>query len=303
MREIDLKTNLNVILYNFVDHLSKWDYFIASHILEHYKNNYKLSSVEEKYLEKYRVQRKEFNWEAEAELLKWAFDGFDKESRYSPLLPTINHFKENNELMNELKNGLLDIENVKDEIEVEFKNRKVEELIEVFSVFETNPHEGVLPAYLVYSPWEGKTQGGANGDGIYTQVPRTGNRELQVIRSASTVFHEYLHKELNPGRFFRENKNQDGFYSSKHKEIYPDAIEFFVEEVIVHCLSNVMTFDESPDFQIQNYSRKEEVGDQHFVFLWKTIKEVWPVLKEFREGEILKSELILKLDEYFRSLV
>jgi hypothetical protein len=64
-----------------------------------------------------------------------------------------------------------------------------------------------------------------------------------------------------------------------------------------------MTFDESPDFQIQNYSRKEEVGDQHFVFLWKTIKEVWPVLKEFREGEILKSELILKLDEYFRSLV
>ncbi len=301
------KTNLkivvdkNVMIINFIDSLSRWDYFVSEHIYEYYKDKYGISTSDEASLNLYAEIRKSFGWQSEIELFEWAYGGFQTDSKFAELIGTIDHFKSNKTLMSEIDSAYNHILKIKQDILLFYEEKDIRNIVELFSgVFDISWDLKEIPAFLTYSPLEHSTQGGANGDGIYTQVPNSKDTDLQILRAGSTLFHEFLHKAIHPGTYFKARLNKDGFYSSKKEDIYPDEFSSFVEEVIVYSLSNVITFRENPDDRIKNYEKKLSDTKRHFEILWSVIKEAVPVLESFMRKELNKEGLLQKLDKLFR---
>ncbi|MCA9376943.1 hypothetical protein H6762_00750 [Candidatus Nomurabacteria bacterium] len=306
MGNIDIRTNLDVILMNYVDFISKWDYFVSSHVRESHEQKYGFSKEDQLLLDRYAEIRRVLGYPLEIELFDWAYGGFKEDARFQPLLEVIEHFRSDPVLMDELQESEKYNQKIKRMVEEKFDALSVDTLFERSQeIFKPEVLPDAIPAYLTYSPVLGSTQGGANGMGIYTQVSIDPDMEQEAGDCAGTLFHEYLHKALAPRKFFSKWNNGDGYYGVTQPEIYPDQIADFVEEVIVHSLSNVITFGEDPKGKSDKYLNDESLSKierQHYFYMWRTVAQAVPILRDILNGDGKDEEQINRLDNLFRSI-
>jgi len=301
-------------LFNFVDTLSQWDYFVGQHIRQYYKENYNLDENDKKQLKEYAKIRKKIDWEKEIALFNWAYDGFTPHTEFSTLESTLKHFetktsKNGQTLKLELEEATQQITDIAKDIQQRFNEQQIEKTIRDFAVLFNSPLSNEpLPCYLTYSPFDESTQGGANGDGIYAQVSTSLQRDNQVQITIETVAHEYMHKVLNPGRYFKEHSDdaKRKMYNTKFPEIYPDELYQFVEEVIVHSINDVLTFGIDPieerDYYDGAYKDDEERRKQ-VVTLWQAISDVSKILGEFKDGKIGEEEVKERMERYWEETI
>lgn len=91
MLKLNFRVNYNVTLLNFVDSLSKWDYFVGDHLKKYFSEQYGFESAYESILIKYAELRKPLGWQNEIELFNWAYAGFLDHSEFSPLKETLHY--------------------------------------------------------------------------------------------------------------------------------------------------------------------------------------------------------------------
>lgn len=305
MRTLDIRVSYNTTLLSFIDSLAHWDYFVSSHILQYFKERYGITEDEQRLLDSYAGTRKSLGWSEETGLLNWAFAGFPEDSKYSSLLPVIKHFENkiiqegNRTLKDELEYATHKLATRKEELITFYDSFNVAETLSVFApVFESSERIGSLPAYITYTPYNYAAQGGANGDGIYVQVfPECDSDELK--HKAGIFVHEFLHKELNPGRFFAHHPVLGERYSRVVPEIYSDDLAQLMEEVIVYALSNVLMLNEHPQIKMKRYDEKyrdDPNRRNHWVTLWSAVENSAPLLQAFRENKISMEQLRQDLD-------
>ena len=93
MYRFNLLTNENVILLGLVDNFSDWDYFITDCQYDIFEQLFGKNTEDKVELKKYAIKRKKLGWQHEINLLTWAFKGFRKHPRFSPLLSHIKYFE------------------------------------------------------------------------------------------------------------------------------------------------------------------------------------------------------------------
>lgn len=309
MRTCNFRLSYNVNLFNFVDSLSRWDYFVGRHVGTYFEKYYRLNSEDREILANYVKARKPLGWGAEMELFDWAFKDFPSHGQFNQLLNALRHFEQKQDqngmlLKAELENATERLEAVIVQIERNFRNLKVGETVKKFGpLFHSPNRSGVLPCYITYTPYKDSSQGGANGDGIYTQVSIDLPTSVQVKQAGAVLAHEYMHKELNPGRYF---KALGGIYLQSFPHLYPDNYYQFTEEVIVYSLNDVLTFDVDPEQKRTHYASKyadDPANKTHFAALWQTVGEVAPILAKFKDQQASITDTQNQLEEFFRTLV
>ncbi len=309
MRTLDVRTNYNVLLVDFINGASKWDYFVGPHIPRYFTANYQITDEVQQHLSEYARIKAELGWDQEAELLNWAYSGFPENDKFSQLLEHLVAIaeakrKDGKTLKEELESVLPTIQETSVELERQFNNLTTQKNILIFTeVFETTPKSGVLPAYITYSPDPNSSQGGANGEGIVAQVSTTGNTKSNFNNSLLILAHEFTHKELNPAVYFEKHFPE---FDRTIEAIYKATFSYFIEEVIVYSLNDVLVFGMSPSKNLEHYRKlyeKDPSRRDRWVQLYSEIEKGAPVLKRYLQKEISKEELIEQLAEQFHSLI
>lgn len=314
MRKLDFRVSYNVVLFNFIDALAKWDYFVGGHIRRYFEKYYGLDDKDISILEEYAKIRKDLGWRREMDLFDWAFNGFPEHPEFTALKSAYPHFEQKADkngmvLKSELEHATEGIKKIEAQIESRFHELDIEERIRLFiDVFESPAKTGSLPCYLAYTPYPDSSQGGANGEGIYTQVHPDIDPDIRVKEATATLSHEYMHKELNPGRYFQFHPDAEKreVYNSKFKQVYPDEYYQFIEEVVVYTLNDVITFHTDPLQRRDRYADKyKDDTDRmnHFVALWQAAHDIQNILRDFEAEKIDKQEATDRLDKYFLDLV
>jgi len=308
MRKIIFKTNYNVLIWHFVDMLSKWNYFVEPFIHKYYKKEWGLSQKDRKQLQAYSQKRSKFGWDAESDLFEWAFQGFPTNKKFSPLLEHIQYFerqrnKQNKTLQSILKKQLDNVLEGKEYIESQMKQADVNQIIGKISNLLGFKMTGYNPisAYLACSMIKGSSQGGANGDGIYAEIPPG-----EYDRAYEIIIHEYLHKALRPHKYFKEiqNENLRHLYNSKVNKIYQDELYHFLEEVIIHSLSDVIIHGINPEEKIDQtikYTELKKLRRNRWIRLWTATKIVAPILKKYLANSLDKDETLAKINQKLKT--
>ena len=308
MKKLQFIVDYNAILFNFVDSLSKWDYFVGSHILRYFEKKYLITSKTKEQLQKYAEIRKEMGWDKESDLFDWAKEGFRESEEFTPLLETIKALEamedhQGDTLESELQQATQYIQNLLPSVYERFTELGIDDEVEKLALlFETPTSRREPLAYLTYSPVK-SYQGGANGHNIYSQVPLAFEEDEQVQQAVEFLSHEYLHKAINPGRYFLQ-KDED-FYNQKFTHLYPDRYFSFTEESIIYTVNDVMTFGAKVDEMVEHYTERHHSDEQkrnHFTSLWRSCEFVEPIIRAYLGGETDKETTLAALDKFYRGL-
>lgn len=306
MHKIKLRAAYNATLLNFIDNVSQWDEFVSSYSNQYYKKHYKLTSKDQVILDSYAKIRKYLDWEKEIELFNWAYNNFPNTKEFNGLLNLIKYFenKTNNKnitLKSELNQATKKLKDLIPDIEKSLQDLNIEETLRKFAkLLKSNSSKKPLICYLTYSPDKTKTQGGANGDGIYTEVSVNTNKDNQITQTIETIVHEYLHKEIHPGDYFRKlaKTYKKNIYLKKFTNIYPDIYHQFTEEAVVYTICDCIIFNHDPKKQLVRY-KKDDPEQKHEYSLWKAVCGIEPILKSYTQNNQDKKETLKKLDLFF----
>lgn len=307
MYQLVLKTNYNVLLWHFVDSLSEWDFFVPDITKVFFKENWNYNTIDEENISKYAKLRKPMGWGDETNLFNWAFDGFPINKQFSVLLPPIRYFEERrNRKGKSLKDyikfkyhdvvkGKMYIEN---RIQKENINDIVLRLLQLFDSSTKNTRQ--IDAYLAFSPRKNLVQGGANGEGIYTEIPPN---EYDI--AYETLIHEFLHTAVFPRDYFMNisEKKLRKFYRTTVESVYPDPIACLAEEGVIHTTSDVLLFHDDPQQKIRKAKKRIDEGSTRAVsdlHLWNLIVLIIPTLEKYLSGKSDVDETRKQLDTEFQ---
>lgn len=307
MKQIVLRTSYNVLLWHFIDSLSLWDYFVSDEINEFYQKRWTLTSTDKKQLESYVAVRSPEGWDTETELFEWAYREFPKHDKFSKLLPCIRHFEERTDnkgtsLKSYLEEAYSDVCTGRDHIEYRMKKENINDVVEKLQCLFREKRETIdaIDAYLASSPIEKSHQGGANGKGIYTEIPLGG-----YDQAYETLVHEYLHRVITPRNYFMNVKDEElrDLYTTKIDSLYPDPVGVLADEVVIHAVANIYLFKEDPQRRIERVKKQIKQGrlrtpsDLH---LWNLVKLSAPCLKDYLEDRSDIRETLTEIGRIFR---
>jgi len=307
MSRLYIRVSYNTTLFSFVDSLSTWDHFVSKHINKYFHDNYGIGSQDQKLLDQYAQIRRQLNWEKEIDLFNWAFSGYQDHPGFNELLPAIRYFetKKNNtgvSLKFEIEKETKKLSQIRSDVEKRFEKLCSENTIKVFtSLFGNSSQSKLIPCYLTYSPDIHATQGGANGDGIYTEVSTGLNKNLQINETISVILHEYTHKTLKPGEYLRKRAKikKDNIYDNEYSSIYPGPYSAFVEEAIIYTICDVFTLGTDPLEQRNNFIDR---NDNEMKIIWQSVHDISPILHSYLIGADTSTDTFNLLDNYFHML-
>lgn len=299
MRKLEIRTSYNVLLMHQVDSMSKWSRYVMEHISADYKENWEYTDEDDTQLKEHAKKRQVFNWGRETDILTWAHEGFDTDSEFLTLLPHLRFFEERKNKKGEtLKQVLLKalkaIELLRQEIALEMEKVDFEKYEKAFSPMirdhQVNP-DLPLPCYLTYSPAPEFSQGGANGDGLHTEVVL--GRENTVARAASIISHEYSHKLL-PFRYYffalSEQEQSKYPYNKEIERFYSGYLADFLDEILIYSINEVLMDGESPEEKSKYYSDQAKGGqaERHsqLALLWKGVALISPLVESLMKGRV-----------------
>ena len=310
MKRIVLKTSYNVLLWHFVDSLSLWDYFVSDEIKAFYQTRWTLTPTDKKQLEKYVTTRSPEGWDAETALFEWAYQEFPEHEQFSKMLPYIRYFEDRTDnkgttLKSYLQEVYSDVRKGRDHIENRMKKEKIDDVVEKLQELFKVKNKAIeaIDAYLASSPLEKSHQGGANGKGIYTEIP-LGGYDLAY----ETLVHEYLHRVITPQNFFMNMENGElrKLYARQIDSLYPDPVGLLADEVVIHAIANIYLFKEDPLRRIKGVKKQIKEGrlrtpsDLH---LWNLVILSAPVLKDYLEGRSDPQETQTKIGEVLQAYI
>lgn len=287
-----------------VDSLSRWDYFVAPNIREYFEKNFYLTSKDAEQWSKYAEIRKKLNWEEETNLFEWAYQDFPNHANFSPLLNYIIHFESKKNRADQTLKEILtarlsEVEPIKKRLEEELPLFIYDKSFEKAQSLFPDPTRTDKPisVYLACS-FDESCQGGANGDGMYSEIPtKEPNRHL-----LTTFTHEYLHKVLAIHKYLGNIRDGvlNNFYNTIIPSVSPDKLAMFFDEVIVYSLSDVITFNEDPKKQIARYrDGGNRIRNQRRTYLWEVVIKTAPVLREFLNDKMTVVRSRSRLNQTF----
>lgn len=288
MHQLVLKTNYPTLLWHFVDSLSMWDFFVEDETEEYFKAHWQLTTSDKMHLANYAKSRAQLNWKNETNLFEWAWQGFPQNKRFSILLPHVRYFEQRKTndgqtLKQILQISLQDVHNAKVHIEKRIRQENVITIVHQLQTLFHSPSEvpDRINAYLASTPSEKGWQGGANGEGIYTEVPAKG-----YDLAYETLVHEYLHRAVQVRNYFKaiNDPKLSMFYRTIIKSIYPDNLACLADEVVIHAVADVYLFHQKPQKRIQkaqehvDKGREKSVSELH---LWSLVALTSPIIKQY----------------------
>lgn len=308
MRELDFRTNYNVLLVDLINGVSRWDHFVAPHLSRYFYSMYVQTPEIEVHLREYAKIKRNLGWDAEADVLNWAYNGFQSDVRFDPLLEHLRFLEATSGNMGgTLKQQLEKVEpRIQEAVDLFNKKftdvptkKSIEQLIPVFN---TEVKEGTLPAYISFTPYEESRQGGANGEAIIAQIAITGNIEERVNDTLVQMVHEFTHKELDPSAYFKGKEGYDQVYEG----IYMGPFRNFVEEVIVYSVNDILAFKIDPQQRIKMIEKSfggDEINRSRWIRLYEEVMFVTPLLKKYLEGHLTKESLLQSLTDEFNQIL
>ncbi|MDD3661595.1 MAG: hypothetical protein PHG63_00870 [Candidatus Dojkabacteria bacterium] len=307
MENLDLMTSYNVLLFHFVDMLSRWDYFVEPYTFNFFKSTWGISKQDRAHLQAYASIRTRIGWDQETALFEWAYRGFPNNDSFSPLLEHIQYFenridRSGRDVKSILKQELHEVKKCRKYLEQKFTKVHLTTIVAQLSkLFGTNTQNTRINVFLAASLVKGSCQAGANGNGIYTEVPPN-----DFKGAYQAIVHEYLHKMVRPHEYFESIVDPElkVLYHSTIDEVYEDKMFHFFEEIVIHAVTDVILFHSNPQDELV-YAQKrqgiEEKRRKREVHLWRATQLVTPILSGYLDGEKSKEETLEALNDTLKS--
>ena len=329
-RGLDVRIDYNVNLFHFVDHLSQWSQYTGNDALKLYEKHFELTSTDKEMLDKYSTLRNKLGWEEEINLFNWAYNGFEIndsiKSEYDELKIVVDYFinRENEnitleEILKKEYSKLLALEPQIKKYSIEIE-KTFSEIKPYLTIWTQKPDYSKYPVYICFSHSDNSTNGGANGNGVYSEFMV--NDEQDGIRIGFLIItHELTHKVTGIKNFlidFIENKKshtekahnflkQNNLSKTKLIEIFesvdtlgfgnPEAMIF--EEINVHYISPVI-LEKMTDEQIQEkVNLYREKGIKEFERVWYGVELFKKEYEKIENKDFNKNDFVWKLIEIY----
>jgi hypothetical protein len=264
------------------------------------------------WLERYASARRPMGYGAETDLFLWAESGFPLEGRspgHLELKAAVDHFWGRPELRDPLSKRMKELESFRPSLEEELARvqARVQTLRGVVDVFHTKEtaRRKEVPVFVMYTLHPRNSQGGANGDGLYTSVDPAASPE-DALRGMQ-ILHEYLHLALRPRERFRtftesspRMKAWHQALSSKAPDERGDDETCMLDEILVYALANTVVEGRDPEQQIRNYANG---GDKQMVRTWDGVRILLPIIRRQLEKPSSSRQFLSQLIGTFVSKV
>lgn len=279
---LNFYTNPNISLWHLVDSCSQWDYYVGKHALRWLKEQTSFTSNDSENLEKYKEIRSKLGWGEETNLFRWAYNGFPNKAKYSELKPRIDHFRNRKLSTSDLtlieffENHSQIAENFVQKLKSLYPQNKVK--IEKLSLLFPSDQK-IVDCFLPYSSVTTGSQGGANGDGIYTEV----SESKDFIDSQVVFEHEALHKLTEiPEYLYKKDGNfwkQTDSYLIQNRAMAVNEIFAYAADLVIHQtnLEEQLKYAHSQD--------KKEL-----VFIWEVAAQIAPIMKHYLSDSLSLKE-------------
>lgn len=307
MFKYQLRTNYNVLLLSLVDYLSNWSIYITDNQIDIFQQLFGENKKDQQILNTYSKVRQSLDWVNEVPMLNWAYNGFNKHPKFSDLLPYLKYFEDRVDnqkysIKDYLQKRSIDNTNLIKKLEPDldslFDNKLTKKLEQLFKISTPNT---TLPIYLTISLRENSIQGGANGNGVSVQVPPNYNTTNTLPIIKSTITHEILHKIINNKKYSKvfETAESKKILNMTMKNIYPDKLKYFYNEIIVHTLSERILTKENIKHKIEYYKKQNNSKLESIIRILESIKILEPILLGYLNNNISITETRENLNNAF----
>jgi len=297
--QINLKfiVDANAIAWHLLDYASNWHYYVHENLGKWVKKNVVERDKLHNILESYANMRTPFGWQEEINLLNWAARGFSDEM-FSKLRPLVNDWLElklnDGRTIKEAANQAeAQIYPYVEILQSKFAALNVDEM--VGKLHKLLPEAEIfdeLPAYVVWSPIEGSTQGGANGAGVYSEIGIP-TSEKTLESTFEVLVHEAFHKLVDPSVTFdswKELEEIDQKY--EHIQEGNQSLNGHLEEMVIYSAVDVMLFGEDPKVMLETNVKSSPKYKQ----MWEHTYKFFPILDDYVKGraeaDITKERII-----------
>lgn len=289
---------------HFVDQLSRWSPYCNPVDLP-YLGIPTLGEADEVWLQRYAAARRPLGWRAQTDLFLWAEAGFPLEGRspgHAEMKAAIDHFRAIPGFRSPLSRRMKEVESRRPFIDDEIARlqtglKALRGVVDVFGAEQPRRREEV-PLFVMYNFKPRSSGGGANGDGIFTELDLSASSADEP--RPTHLLHEYLHLALRPRDRFKaftaaspELASWQQALSSSAPDERGDNEAAMLDEILVHALANVVVEGRDPEGEIQNDARG---GDKQRVRLWDGVRILLPLIRRQLEkplpGPDFLSELI-----------
>jgi hypothetical protein len=291
--KINVMTNYSLVLFNVVQGLSQWDVHTGKHNLEYFEKEFGLTDEDQLKLKEFADFRRNYSWSRDSDFLYWAYLGLPDGDEFSVLTPIVKYFenrvskdgltlKEICEKRFEEINKYSNVGGIWSERDIEKFLIIVERSRKIFDITYTLTD---LNVFLMAS-MNLDTSGGANGWAISVEVPANLEGEKKYseeeIKARVKLYleHEGLHLQVPLSKAF--NLKDPFFDQAERVANFPDGLDSFSEEVVVHSLVDCLLNGIDPQATLARYENMVEQFPwiKMYIPIWQGINEVLPVIKD-----------------------
>ncbi len=274
-------------LLHLIDTLSQWSPY-CTRVDHGFLGIPELAESDRLCLQRYAAARRPMGYAAETGLFLWAESGFPLEGRasgYEELKAALGHFQEDRRFRDPSSRRMSELERFRPllEQEVDRLQTRMQSLQGVVGVLRTEEMTGTkeVPLFIMYTLDPHASQGGANGEGLFTSVDPS-DRSGDML-PATQILHEYLHLALRPRERFEAFAASDPHstawqqaLSSVPPDERGDSEACMLDEILVYALANVVVGSRDPETEMRAYASR---GDKQMVRMWDGVRVLLPIIR------------------------
>ena len=295
---------------HFVETLSQWSPYCRD--VDHgFLGIPEPGESDEVWLQRYAAARRPMGYSAETDLFLWAESGFPLEGRspgHVELKAAVDHFWGKPEFRDPLARRMKELERFRPSLEEELarlqsRTKALRGVADAFRTKETTRRKEV-PIFVMYTLDPRLSQGGANGDGLYTSVdPRAPSEDM--LRGQ--ILHEYLHLALRPRERFRTFTESDPHMKAWHQALSSKAPDergddetCMLDEILVYALADTVLEGHDPEREMRIHANG---GDKQMVRTWDGVRILLPIIRGQLEKPLSSRDFLSQLVGTFVSKV
>lgn len=330
--DLDIRIDYNVNLLHFVDHLSQWSQYTGDDAKKLYLTYFKITEQDQKMLEKYSSIRNKLGWEAEIDLFDWAYGNFETQNSpidiqaLTEIKNVIDYFavRQNDKVKLDmvLKGKFDELFSLKSKI-LSYASSVQENITQIepyLNIWTNEIDFQKYPLYICFSHYENSTHGGANGQGVYSELDIS-NKEKGISRGFDTITHELIHKVTKISdkliEFLENDENYTEYaqtFMDKHKLNKEKLVSIFeskdtegygnpegkvFEEVNVYLFAPVMINQYDSLRITKTYEHYKQKEMKEFARTWHGVKLFKEVYDAVSITDYDKKEFFWRLIETF----
>lgn len=303
--DFNLKANQKSIFCHHIDYASMWSIYIAPHHKNFLINNVEIGQKENFLLKEYSTYREKLGFHNESSILEWAYNGYEKEPIYTPLLKTIKHFNSIKMKSNELtlgkyfdeksifvKNFIRSLENDP------FLKRSIKIAEKYVPIVKNSNIDKNITCFVNFSPDIHDRQGGANGEYIQFEIIENIDKSTRN-KLIGMLVHEGIHNINNINKYVLNeyDKNNEEYWLSTQPKMNTKEITIF-NEAFTQTISEILIKDLVWEERLQKFKNKNDLTQ---IRVWNYVKLFLPIFIEYDKKNITSEIAFDKLIKIFRS--